>query len=139
MQITDEYIALQANKSFLKAIKRYSLKNKKELGEVNILLYLKGEEQEGYQVYVNGMFSEEVTIKELLGVKVVDVTGFSYVAPPYILTILKNLSNERASKKVDVSVYVNEEGDDVRYFFYDEGKFVREVDILDLLKIKTPT
>lgn len=137
MIITDEMVAAITNQIFLKGIERFCKKHQKEQSEVSILLYLKTKEEAGYQVYLNGNFKEETTIKEILGVKVVDLKGYSVIAPPYILKILTRLAEEMNSEKVDVSVYMNEGCDDVRYFLYNEGRFVKEVDIIDLLKIKT--
>lgn len=133
---TDDIIAGETNRMFYKGIQRYAKKYAKELNEVNVLLYLKSQESEGYQIYVDGQFKEEVTIKDLLGVKLIDIKGYSLIAPPNILKFLKKYATELNSMKVDISVYMNEDCDDVRYFLYNEGKFVKEVDLVELLKEK---
>lgn len=45
--------------------------------------------------------------------------------------------NELKSDKIDVSVYLNEDGDDVRFFLYDNGKLIKEVFLKELLGVKS--
>jgi hypothetical protein len=90
----------------------------------------------GYQYYVDGEFKSETTIKEILGVKVVDMKGYSIIAPPYIYKILLDLRVELRSNNIDVSIYLNEDGDDVNYFVYDNGNFVKKVELIELLGFK---
>jgi hypothetical protein len=85
---------------------------------------------------VNDVFHSETTIKEILGVKVVDMKGYSVIAPPYIYKILLDLRVGLRSNKVDVSIYLNEEGDDVNYFVYESGNFVKKVELIELLGFK---
>ena len=44
--------------------------------------------------------------------------------------------NELGTRSVDVTIFLNEDGDDVRFFLYKEGVLVREVFLKDLLGIK---
>jgi len=132
-----EFIVEETSKIFTKGIKRFVEKNKVDIHEVSILLYLQRDNEVGYQIYVNGNYSENVTIKDILGVKVVDLKGYSVIAPPYIEKFLVNFRNELKSDKIDVSVYLNEDGDDVRFFLYDNGKLIKEVFLKDLLGVKS--
>lgn len=132
-----EFIVEETSKIFTKGIKRFVDKNKVDIHEVSILLYLQKDDEVGYQVYVNGNYSENVTIKDILGVKVVDLKGYSVIAPPYIQKFLVDFRNELKSDKIDVSVYLNEDGDDVRFFLYDNGKLIKEVFLKELLGVKS--
>ena len=132
-----EFIVEETSKIFTKGIKRFVDKNKVDIHEVSILLYLQKDDEVGYQVYVNGNYSENVTIKDILGVKVVDLKGYSVIAPPYIEKFLVDFRNELKSDKIDVSVYLNEDGDDVRFFLYDNGKLIKEVFLKELLGVKS--
>ena len=132
-----EFIASESSKIFLKGIKKFIESNKIEDElSVSLLLYIKGEDEVGYQFYVDGVFHSETTIKEILGVKVVDMKGYSVIAPPYIYKILLDLRVGLRSNKVDVSIYLNEEGDDVNYFVYESGNFVKQVELIELLGFK---
>jgi hypothetical protein len=132
-----EFIASESSKIFLKGIKKFieSYKIEDELS-VSLLLYIKGMDEVGYQFYVDGVFHSETTIKEILGVKVVDVKGYSVIAPPYIYKILLDLRVGLKSNAVDVSIYLNEDGDDVNYFVYESGNFVKQVELIELLGFK---
>jgi hypothetical protein len=65
-----------------------------------------------------------------------DVKGYSVIAPPYIYKILLDLRVGLKSNAVDVSIYLNEEGDDVNYFVYESGNFVKQVELIELLGFK---
>jgi len=129
----EEFIVSETSKCFTKGIKRYVDNYDCGMHDVSLLLYLKDEHQVGYQMYVTGDFKEEVTIKDILGVKWIDRSGFSMIAPPYIKKILEDLSEEMKSNKVDITVYLNEDGDDVRFFLYESGKLQKEVFLNELI------
>lgn len=132
-----EFIASESSKIFSKGIKKFIESNKIEDElSVSLLLYIKGMDEVGYQYYVDGEFKSETTIKEILGVKVVDMKGYSVIAPPYIYKILLDLRVELRSNNVDVSIYLSEDGDDVNYFVYDNGNLVKQVELIELLDFK---
>lgn len=132
-----EFIVSESSKIFLKGIKKFIESNKIEDElSVSLLLYIKGMDEVGYQYYVDGVFNSETTIKEILGVKLIDMKGYSVIAPPYIYKILIDLRVQLRSNNVDVSVYINEDGDDVNYFVYDNGNFVKQVELIELLGFK---
>jgi transcriptional regulator of heat shock response len=133
----EEFIVSETSKIFTKGVKRYVDKYKAGIHDVSILLYLQRDEEVGYQIYVNGSHSEDVTIKDILGVKMMDLKGYSVIAPPYIQKFLLEFKNELKSDKVDISVYLDEDGEDVRFFLYDNGKLIREVFLKDLIRVKT--
>jgi hypothetical protein len=132
-----EFIVSETSKIFSRGIKRYVDKHKVELHDVSILLYLQRDDEVGYQIYVNGNYSEDVTIKDILGVKMVDLKGYSVIAPPYIRKFLLDFKEELKSNKFDVSVYLDESGEDVRFFLYDNGKLIKEVFLNELLGVKS--
>jgi hypothetical protein len=129
----EEFIVNETSKVFTKGIKRFVETYQSEMHDVSILLYLKKKDEVGYQIYVGGEFKEETTIKGILGVKFMDLKGISAIAPPYIQRILEDLGAELKSDKVDISVYLNEEGDDVRFFLYESGKLQKEVFLNELI------
>lgn len=132
----EEFIISETSKIFSKGIKRYVKKFGVDEHDVSILLYVKSSEDVGYQIYVGGEFKEEVTIKDILGVKVMDIKGYSVIAPPYIYQFLLNFVKELNTYKVDVTIYLNEEGTDVKFFLNVEGKLIREVYLKNLLGFK---
>jgi hypothetical protein len=129
----EEFIISETSKVFTKGIKRYVEKYNSDMHDVSLLLYSKSKEDVGYQVYVGGDFKEEVTIKDILGVKLMDLKGYSVIVPPYIKRILDDLCVELKSNKVDITVYLNGEGDDVRFFLYESGKLQKEVFLNELI------
>jgi hypothetical protein len=132
-----EFIASESSRIFLKGIKKF-IESKKieDVFSVSLLLYIKKEDEVGYQFYVDGVFHSETTIKNLLGVKVIDTKGYSVFAPPHIYNILIDLCNKMQSNKVDVSIYLNEDEDDVNYFVYDNGNLIKKVELIELLGFK---
>jgi hypothetical protein len=133
----EDFIVSETSKIFSKGIKKYVDKYKAELHDVSIILYLQRDEEVGYQIFVNGSYSEDVSIKEILGVKVVDMKGYSIIAPPYIQKFLIDFKYGMKSNKIDVSVFLSEDGEDVKFFLYDNGKLIREVFLRDLIGVKT--
>jgi hypothetical protein len=144
----EEFIISETSKIFSKGIVKYAKKYKADEHDVSILLYIKGEDEVGYLVFVNGEFKEEVTIKDILGVKVIDYKGYSVIAPPYIYQFLLNFVEELKTNKVDVTIYLKEddaagdkkhEDDDssyVNFFLNVEGKLIRQVYLKNLLGFK---
>lgn len=129
-----EFIQAETSRMFVKGLKRYVDKYKVEFDKVFLLLYLKTMEEAGYMIFVNGEMKEEINLKEFLGVKMIDLKGYTMIAPPYILQFLKEFSVELDTNRFDVNVYLNEDMDDVRLFLYKEGKYVREIFLTDLIK-----
>lgn len=129
-----EFIQNETSRMFVKGLKRYCDKYGKEYKSVFLLLYLKSLEEVGYMIFVDGQMKEEISLKEFLGVKMIDLKGYTVIAPPYILNFLNEFKVELGTNEVDVNVYLNEDMDDVRLFLYKKGQFVREIFLADLIK-----
>ncbi len=143
----EDFIISETSKIFSKGIVRYANKYKVNEHEVSILLFIKGEDEVGYLVYVQNEFKEEVTIKDILGVKVIDYKGYSVIAPPYIYRFLVNFVDELKTNKIDVTIILKEEESDervideddesdVNFFLNVEGKLIRRVKLKNLLGFK---
>lgn len=133
----EDFIVSETSRIFSKGINRYVEKHKVGIHDVSIVLYLQRDEEVGYQIFVNGDYSEDVSIKDILGVKMMDLKGYSIIAPPYIQKFLLDFRKSMKSDKIDVSVFLNEDGSDVKFFLYDNGKLVKEVFLKDLIGVKT--
>lgn len=133
----EEFIVSETSKIFSRGIKRYVDKYKAEIHDISIVLYLQKDEEAGYQIFLKGDYVEDVTIKDILGVKVMDIKGYSMIAPPYIQKFLLDFKKSMNSDKIDISVFLDEDGEDVRFFLYDNGKLVKEVFLKDLIGVKT--
>jgi hypothetical protein len=143
----EDFIISETSKIFSKGIVKYANKYKVDEHDVSILLYIKGEDEVGYLVYVQNEFKEEVTIKDILGVKVIDYKGYSVIAPPYIYRFLVNFVDELKTNKIDVTIILKEEESnekvideddesDVNFFLNVEGKLIRRVKLKNLLGFK---
>lgn len=135
----EEFIINETKKIFNKAIKRFAKKDGIEQENVSILLYLKeGEEgrEVGYKVCHNHLPQRESKIMEILGV-LIDIKGYSMLVPPQIKKILENFELELKAENVEACVYLDREDDDeVRYFLYNNGAFVKEFYLADVLKLE---
>ena len=131
-----DFIISEATSIFLKAIKRYAKEQKVEENEISISLYLDKEGEVAYYLSVSGQWHSDLTIKNILNVKIMSVKGYDILIPPYIQSFLMDFRTELQSGNIDVSVYINNEDDDeVRFFLYNNGNFIREVFLIDLIKI----
>lgn len=135
----EEFIIDETKKIFNKAIKRFGKKDKVEQEEVSILLYLKEEDGErvtGYKVCHHHQPVRETKMMEILGV-LIDLKGYSLLVPPQIKKIIENFQSELQSKNVEVCVYLDREEDsEVRYFLYNDGAFLKEFLLQDVLKLE---
>ena len=136
-----EFIIDETQKIFCKSIKRYANDLKKENQEISIMLYLKQDENEeengevGYKICVNNNPEISATIKDILNVKF-DIKGYSLIVPPYIKQFLNDFEKQLNSKAIDVCVYLSKEDEDeCRFFLFNNGKFVNEVYLTELIKI----
>ena len=135
----EEFIINETKKIFSKAIKRFSKDDKVEQEEVSILLYLKeedGERQTAYKVCHHHLPVRDSRIMEILGVRI-DLKGYSLLVPPQIKKIIENFETELKSTSIEVCVYLDREDDDeVRYFLYNDGAFLKEFLLQDVLKLE---
>ena len=131
-----EFIISEATSIFLKAIKRYAKEQNVEENEISISLYLDEEGEVAYYLSVGGEWHSELSIKNILNVKTFSIKGYDILIPPHIQSFLIDFRTELQSQNIDVSVYINnEDEDEVRFFLYNNGNFVREVFLKDLIKI----
>jgi hypothetical protein len=131
----EEFILSETRTIFNKAIKRFAKENKKDSLDVSFLLNLTPEREVGYVYCQDHTPLRETNIKEILNVKVFDTKGYTLLVPPQIKNIIENLEARMSSNNIEVCVYLDREDDDeVRYFVYQEGKYVKEVNLLELIK-----
>lgn len=130
-----EFIVAETQKMFTKGLLNYTKKYDKAYNELYLLLYLKKEDEVGYQIYVYDQMQEEIDLKQFLGVKMIDLKGYTVLAPPYILGFLKDFCKELSSNKVEVCVYLDEDMSDVRLFLFDSGKMVKEIFLDNLINV----
>ena len=135
MEGLEDVIISETQNVFEKAIKRYASENKVTEDRVSILLYLI-EGEDAYTLCIDNNPIKEVTIKDILGVKIMDMKGYSVILPPHIVSILKKLEDEHKSKIIDVSVHfdINGDEDKIRFFLYKEDKVIKEIFLEELIK-----
>ena len=135
----EDFIVNETKKIFNKAIKKFSKNDKVEQEEVSILLYLKEEDEEsvtGFKVCHHHQPVRDTKMMEILGV-LIDLKGYSLLVPPQIKKIIENFQSELQSKNVEVCVYLDREDDnEVRYFLYNDGAFMKELLLQDVLKLE---
>jgi hypothetical protein len=133
----EEFIVQETTKIFNKAIKRFSKNDKKEEQDVSLILGLNMQDEVQYILCHDHKPHRETTIKEILDVRTIDMKGYTIMVPPQIKKILENLRGSLNTKNVEVSVYQSRKEDDedgIQYFVYKNGEFVKEVNLLDLIK-----
>ena len=135
MEGLEDVIISETTNVFERAIKRYASENKVTEDRISILLYLI-EGEDAYTLCIDNNPIKEVTIKDILGVKIMDMKGYSVILPPHIVSILKKLEDEHKSKIIDVSVHFDINGDEdrIRFFLYKEEKVVKEIFLKELIK-----
>jgi len=131
----EEFILSETRTIFNKAIKRFAKENKKDSLDVSFLLKLTQEREVGYVYCQDHTPLRETNIKEILNVKIFDTKGYTVIVPPQIKKIIENLEARMSSNNIEVCVYLDREDDDeVRYFVYQDGKYIKEVNLLELIK-----
>lgn len=135
MQGLEDVIVSETQNVFEKAIKRYASENKVTEDRVSILLYLVDGE-DAYTVCIDNNPLKDVTIKDILGVRFMDMKGYSVFLPPHIINILKVLEEEQKSNMIDVSVHLDISGeyDNIRFFLFRENKVIREIFLKEIIK-----
>lgn len=134
----EEFIVSETTNVFNKAIKRFAKNDKKEEQDVSIILKLDNSGELQYVLCHDHKANREITIKEIFNVKIVDTKGYTMVLPPYIKKILVGLEENLNTKNVEVSIYQSRKEDDednIQYFVYTDGNFLKEVNLVDLLKL----
>jgi cellobiose-specific phosphotransferase system component IIB len=131
----EEFILSETRTIFNKAIKRFAKENKKDSLDVSFLLNLTPERQVGYMYCQDHTPLRETNIKEILNVRAIDMKGYTVLVPPQIKKIIENLESRIGSKNIEVCVYLDrDDEDEIRYFVYQDGKYLKEVNLLELIK-----
>ena len=131
----EEFILSETRTIFNKAIKRFAKDNKKDQLDVSFLLNLTAEREVGYMYCQDHAPFRESSIKEILNVRSFDMKGYTVLVPPQIKKIIENLEARMSSNNIEVCVYLDrEDEDEVRYFVYQDGKYVKEISLLELIK-----
>lgn len=135
MEGLEDVIISETTNVFEKAIKRYASENKVTEDRISILLYLI-EGEDAYTLCIDNNPIKEVSIKDILGIKYIDMKGYSIILPPQIVNILNKLEEEHKSNIIDVSVHfdINGDEDKIRFFLYKEDKIIKEIFLEELIK-----
>lgn len=135
MEGLEDVIISETTNVFEKAIKRYASENKVTEDRISILLYLI-EGEDAYTLCIDNNPIKEVSIKDILGIKYIDMKGYSIILPPQIVNILNKLEEEHKSNVIDVSVHfdINGDEDKIRFFLYKEDKVIKEIFLEELIK-----
>lgn len=131
----EEFILSETRAIFNKAIKRFAKENKKDQNDVSFLLKLTPEREVGYLYCQDHSPFRETSIKEILNVRAIDMKGYTVLVPPQIKNIIEKLEAQLSSQNVEVCVYLDrEDEDEIRYFVYQDGKYIKEISLLELIK-----
>jgi hypothetical protein len=131
----EEFILSETRTIFNKAIKRFAKENKKDQTDVSFLLNLTPEREVGYMYCQDHAPLRKTSIKEILNVRAFDMKGYTVLVPPQIKNIIEKLESQLSSKNVEVCVYLDrEDEEEVRYFVYQDCKYIKEVNLLELIK-----
>jgi hypothetical protein len=131
----EDFILSETRTIFNKAIKRFAKDNKKDQLDVSFLLRLTPEREVGYMYCQDHAPLRESSIKEILNVRAFDMKGYTVLVPPQIKKIIEKLESQLSSTNVEVCVYLDrEDEEEIRYFVYQDGKYIKEVNLLELIK-----
>ncbi len=129
-----EFIISETKKIFIKGIKKFAKEKGVEPETIAIMMLLVDEE-DTYKVLLNDQPVQDVTLREILGIKVIDLKGYTVMVPPHIIRLLTDLQTEHETTAIDVCAYLDKnDEDEVRFFLYKAGVFVKEIKIEDLIK-----
>jgi hypothetical protein len=134
----EEFIVSETTNVFNKAIKRFAKNDKKEEQDVSLILSLDDNGDIQYVLCHDHKPNREITIKEIFNVRIVDTKGYTMILPPHIKKILEGLGATLNTKNVEIGVYQSRKEDDednIQYFVYADGNFLKEVNLVDLLKL----
>ena len=137
-----EFVIAESKKVFTKALKNFCKQGNKEREEVSLRLYLKGDGDDrsvGYTICYNGVFIKDVSILEVLDVKlqIFDIKGYSLIVPPYLKGFLEGFEQELNSNNVEIFIHFdNIDEDEVRFFLYNNEDFKKEIFLEELLGVE---
>ena len=147
-----EVIINETNKVFIKALERFAKQNDQDVKDIQLiialdksqeLIYKKQNDQDIsdvqffialdksqefiYKYCIKGVAKENVTLKQVLGIKNIDFKGFTMIIPPYLMQIFSKLIQEQNSDSVEVVICYNTIKEYCRYFLFDKGQKVKEI------------
>ena len=127
-----ELIQSEFRKIVLNIINRYAKDNSLNADNVQLMLGLTGIEN-NYHVLVNYVKKKDVSIMDILGVKI-DFLGYSKLAPPFIAKSLMRFSYKlEANAEVMCVKDYNEKGKEIiNLFLYKDGDYVETIEFEDL-------
>jgi hypothetical protein len=133
-----EFIINETVNIFTKAIAKYSALKDLEYTQCGIrisLIKLKDEDILQYTMLVNGIEAENVTLKQILGVKTIDFKGYTLLLPPYLIEILLEFILEFKTNVIEIGIFIDNK-DELRFFVYENKLLRREIYLKDIIKIK---
>jgi hypothetical protein len=140
------FIIDECTKVFSKSLKKFAEDGGKELKEISLRLYLKGEGEDrevGYTICHNGQLVTETTMLGVLNIKlqIFDIKGYSLIVPPFIKQFLLDFEQEYGGKSAEVFVIHGREEDEdkedyeeIIFLLFIDTAFVKRVHIKDLIK-----
>ena len=135
-----DFIVNETERIFCKAIHTFAKKDMVDVSQISFQMSLRevdGENVVRYDVCHDDVAVRETNIKEVIGVKSFDFKGYTMIVPPKIKEILENFSKALNSKNVDIVVYLSDVDDDkVKYFLYNNNKYVKEFNLIDVLGVE---
>ena len=130
----EDFIVSEATTIFNKAIKRFASQEKKDDLDMSFILRLNSDRECEYFLCHNYSPFRQVTINEVLNVKFFDTKGYTMLLPPQIKKILEKCESQVGSS-IEIGVYIDRnDEDEIQYFLYQDGKLIKEVFLLDLIK-----
>ena len=124
-----EVIINETNKVFIKALERYAKQNDQDIKDIQLIIALDENQELIYKYCIKGVAKENVTLKQVLGIKNIDFKGFTMIIPPYLMQIFSKLIQEQNSDNVEVVICFNTVKEYCRYFLFDKGQKVREIQL----------
>jgi hypothetical protein len=122
-----EVIINETNKVFIKALERFAKQNDQDVKYVQLIIALDENKELIYKYCIKGVAKENVTLKQVLGIKNIDFKGFTMIIPPYLMQIFDKLIKEQNSESVEVVICYNIVKEYCRYFLFDKGQKVKEI------------
>ena len=130
-----DLIISETGKIFSKAIKRYAEAKGLEEKQVSIALCL-DHDQVAYFYAVDNTNMDSATILNILGVRVMDLKGYSVIVPPYIKGFLEAFEAEYPKGKVEVTVHLDRENDEnIDLFLWVNNNLIKKLDLSELINI----
>jgi hypothetical protein len=122
-----EVIINETNKVFIKALERFAKQNDQDVKDIQLIIALDENKELIYKYCIKGVAKENVTLKQVLGIKNIDFKGFTMIIPPYLMQIFDKLIKEQNSSSVEVVICYNTIKEYCRYFLFDKGQKVKEI------------